>query len=170
MRLKYFNDVHRKFGFFFSMLNFKSFLIYREKQNASRSDEIAHLVRVLRMRYFNCRYKWQPSPWSTCRANSPISSTIRMDTGPNVALTSANPPVTSSSQICGGGIQMRGLTCLRLSDSRPVKSLLCGALTLLPTVQQWVSISSTLSYVCVFEFFWGKMPVFRKVNKYHKVS
>nr|CAH0103778.1 unnamed protein product [Daphnia galeata] len=84
----------------------------------------------------NQRYKWQPSPWSTCRANSPISSAIRMDTGPNVALTSVNPPVTSpSSQICGGGIQMRGLTCLRLSDSRPVNSRLCRALTLLPTVQ-----------------------------------
>jgi hypothetical protein len=106
------------------------------------------------LRYWDCivlcRYKWQPSPWSTCRANSPISSAIRMDTGPNVALTSVNPPVTSpSSQICGGGIQMRGLTCLRLSDSRPVNSRLCRALTLLPTVQQWVSTSWPYFEFCV---------------------
>jgi len=109
------------------------------RHNTSRNGKSSSILSLRNFKIF--RYKWQPSPWSACRANSPISSTIRMDTGPNAALTSANPPVTSSSsQICGGGIQMRGLTCLRLSDSRPVNSRLCRALTLLPTVQQWVSI------------------------------
>lgn len=84
----------------------------------------------------NQRYKWQPSPWSTCRANSPITSTVRADAGPDGPSAASGPSLSSQlSQICGGGIQMRSLTCLRLSDSRPVNSALCRALTLLPTIQ-----------------------------------
>lgn len=66
------------------------------------------------------RYKWQPSMWSACRTDQETSSSSS----------------SSNSGVCGGGVQMRSLTCLRLSDSRPVNPQLCRALNLLPIVQQ----------------------------------
>lgn len=70
----------------------------------------------------NQRYKWQPSPWSACHADE-WRRTASSGGGGGVA------------GVCGGGVQIRRLTCLRLSDSRPVNSQLCRAVTLLPVVQ-----------------------------------
>ena len=68
--------------------------------------------------------------WSACRADQ--EATVSAAAAAASSSSSSLVPVS----VCGGGVQMRSLTCLRLSDSRPVNPQLCRALNLLPIVQQ----------------------------------
>jgi len=77
----------------------------------------------------NQRYKWQPSPWSACHADDWQGAASGVQGEGDAAGDAAD------GDVCGGGVQLRRLTCLRLSDSRPVNSNLCRAVTLLPVVQ-----------------------------------
>ena len=134
-------------------------MIYKPIESLSVSMRLLSLMLNLmietewllnRVRYGRRRYKWQPSPWSACHADEWRRSAL---------------PGGGGGGVCGGGVQMRRLTCLRLSDSRPVNSQLCRAVTLLPVVQQWVCLVFSLVLLLFFFVFfflpiWFSSPSF----------
>ncbi|CAB3372223.1 Hypothetical predicted protein [Cloeon dipterum] len=65
------------------------------------------------------KYHWLPSRWSPCvvtRGDSSVSPIL---------------PVA-----CGGGVQLRALTCVESQSDRPVAAEMCDSLNPLPTIQR----------------------------------
>ncbi|XP_071440668.1 thrombospondin type-1 domain-containing protein 7B-like, partial [Hetaerina americana] len=83
-----------------------------------------HLVEVRRiteresLQLCSEKYRWLPSKWSSCVVNTE---------GGGIGLAEVG---------CGGGIQLRNLTCVSRDGDKPVGEDLCSSLEPLPTVQR----------------------------------
>nr|CAD7429674.1 unnamed protein product [Timema monikensis] len=65
------------------------------------------------------KYRWLASKWSPCVVTSDESS------GPRLVEVG-----------CGGGVQLRDVTCIATQSGKPVSHELCDSLEILPTVQR----------------------------------
>jgi hypothetical protein len=82
-------------------------------------------MRDLSSSHISFRYRWLASKWSPC-----VVTSDKPSLGPKLVEVG-----------CGGGVQLREVTCVQASQgSQPVSPELCESLEPLPTVQRSVPL------------------------------
>jgi len=84
------------------------------------------------------RYRWLASKWSSCvvTSDTPAVSPKLVEVG------------------CGGGVQLREVTCVQASQgSQPVSPKLCESLEPLPTVQRSVPQMQFVCFLLTYRFY-----------------
>jgi hypothetical protein len=103
--------------------------------------------------YVSFRYRWLASKWSSC-----VVTSDKPTVGPKLV-----------EVVCGGGVQLREVTCVQASQgSQPVSPELCESLEPLPTVQRSVPqmhfiMFSLTNHFCSKNLWWFT-TIFQQAN------